>query len=222
MIRITRCILAVALSALAIQTVEAQWNMARFDTNRRSVYTTSGLDPALVTSVGMSNVGSLMGHDVQMTGEVGVVTASLDARDFRARLGLQTSLVRWHSMSLNGSATFITRGTDNSVYRGLNFGADFSGALGMYRPRWFAAADGGFDKAVITHVTHTDWYRANVYPDAKNGWYLDAGGTYHYGLSGGVTVGRAELIARLGFLKSEDYNSLTPPMYGTIGVGFGY
>jgi hypothetical protein len=200
----------------------AQWNVARYDAGRNRLYTTTGLDPALFTSVGYARVVPVMGHAFQLAGDVGVVTAGMDARDFRARLELQSSIVRWRSLRLVGSATFLTRGTENSIYRGLNFGADFTGTAGVYRPGWFAAGQFGFDKAVITHVTHSDWYRTYYYPDAKDGWYLPAGGTFHYGLAGGVALGRAELVGRAGFLRTQKFNDMTPPMYASVGVGFGF
>ena len=186
--RIRSMTLGLLLASLVTGDAAAQWNVGRFGTARKQVYSTFGLDPAFVTSLGMASVGTLMEHDFQLLGEMGVATARFDARDFRARLGVRSSLVRWRSVRLTGSALAIARGTENSVYQGINFGADFSATLGVYRQRWFAAAEGGKDKAVITHVTHSDWYRQNIYPDAKDGWYLDAGGTYHYGVIGGVSV----------------------------------
>src|SRR5687767_12988043 len=121
MTRTSSITLGILLSALVAQHAAAQWNVARFATERSRVYTTFGLDPALVTTVGYGRAVTLIGHDFQLTGDAGVVAAGMDARDFRARLGTQTSLVTWRSVHLTGSATFITRGTDNSVYRGLNF-----------------------------------------------------------------------------------------------------
>jgi hypothetical protein len=91
----------------------------------------------------------------------------------------------------------------------------------VYRPGWFAAAEFGKDKAIVTHVTHTDWYR-QYYPDAKDGWYLDAGGTYHTGVRAGLTLGKAELIGRAGWMKTEKFNDVTPPLYGSVGLGFGF
>ena len=221
MSRIASITLGVLLSALAGQDATAQWNVARFGAEKNRAYTTIGLDPAIITSVGIASVGSLVDRDMQISGEVGIVTAKIDTRDFRAKLGIQASLVRWRSVNLTGSATFITRGTDNSIYRGFNFGADLTAGLGVYRPRWFAAGDFGKDKAIITHITHSEWYRTNFYPDAKDGWYLDAGGTYHYGLVSGFTVRKAEVMARMGLLRTERYNQLMPPAYGSVGVGFG-
>ncbi|HSL69931.1 MAG TPA: hypothetical protein VK864_06790 [Longimicrobiales bacterium] len=218
--RISSITLGVLLSALVAGDASAQWNVARFDTDRNTVYTTFGLNPAWVTTMGYGRVVPVFGHDFQIAGEVGVVAAGVDARDFRVRLETHTSLVRWRSMNVTGSATFITRGTENSVYRGLNFGADLTGTVGAYRPGWFTAAEFGFDKAVITHVTHSDWYRETYYPNAKDGWYLDAGGTYHYGLTGGVSIGRTELAGRFGWQKTEEFRDLTPPVYASLGLGF--
>jgi hypothetical protein len=214
--------IGVTLSALAAQDAAAQWNVARFDSGRNRVYTSFGLDPALVTSAGYGRVVPLYDHGFLLTGEAGVVDAGLDVGDFRARLGVHTSLVHWRSLHLTGSVTFVTRGTDNSIYRGLNFGSDITGTLGVYRRGWFAAGEFGFDKAIITHVTHSDWYRAYFYADAKDGWYLDAGGTYHYGLVGGFDVGRTEVVGRFGGRRTEDWNELVPSMYGSLAVGYAF
>jgi len=220
MLRVAGAVLL--LSAVQGGQVAAQWNVARFDGARNRVYVTAGLDPAIVASVGYGRVIAVVGHDFQVAADFGEVAARLDSRDFRARLGVQTSLVHWRSLHLAGSATFITRGTENTIYRGLDFGADLTGALGFYRHRWFAAAEFGKDKAIITHVTHTEWYRTYFYPGAKDGWYLDAGGTFHYGVAAGLAIGGAELIARAGYLRTEDFNDLLPPMYVSVGVGLGF
>ena len=74
----------------------------------------------------------------------------------------------------------------------------------------------------VTHVTHSEWYRTYFYADAKDGWYRDAGGTVHYGLVAGLTVGRAELLVRYGALRTEALNELTPPMYASIGLGLAF
>jgi hypothetical protein len=220
--RIVGTMLGLMLSAFAARDVAAQWNVARFDNDRNRIYTTFGLDPALVTSLGYARVIPLGGHAVQLSGEAGVVTARMDARDFRTRLQVQTSLLHWRSLHFTGSATFITRGTENVIYRGLNMGSDFTGTVGVYRKGWFTAGEFGFDKAIITHVTHTDWYRTHYYPEAKDGWYLNAGGTFHYGVTAGLALGRAELVGRFGWVRTEDFNDLLSPVHGSIGLGFGF
>ncbi len=213
---------AVLLSALAARDAAAQWNVARLEERANRVYATFGLDPAFVATTGYGRVVRPFGHAFQLTADIGLATAQLDTRDFRARVGSQTSLLRWRSLHLTGSATFITRGTENQVYKALDFGADLTGTLGLYRPRWFVAGEFGKDKAIVTHVTNSDWYRRYFYPDAKDGWYLDAGGTIHYGLAAGLALGRMEVAARFGWLRAENWEQMMPPMYATLGVGFGF
>jgi hypothetical protein len=214
-----RIVVALVVSGLAARDVAAQWNVGRFGATRHQVYVTFGLDPALVSSVGYARVVPWLDREWQFGAEVGVVAAEFDMRDFRARLSARTTVVRWRSVHLVGSAAFITRGTENSIYRALNLGADVTGALGLYRRRWFVAGEFGRDKAIITHITHSDWYREHFYPDAKDGWYLDAGGTYHYGVASGMTIGRTELALRAGWQRTEDFNDLVPPMYASLGAG---
>lgn len=220
----TRTIVTVALLGLALGRSEAtaQWNVARFGDRPNRVYTTVGLDPALVATVGYGRTIRLFGRHLQLSGDVGLAVAELDTRDFRARVRVRTSVIHWRSLHLTGAATFITRGTENSIYRGFSYGADLTGTLGLYRPGWFVAGEFGKDKAVITHVTHSEWYRTYFYPQARDGWYLDAGGTFHYGLTTGITVGRAELAARFGFMRTERFNDVVPPMYASAGIGVGF
>jgi hypothetical protein len=215
-----RIVVALVVPALAARDVAAQWNVGRMSSDRNQAYTTFGLDPAMVASVGYARVVPMLGREWQFGVEGGVVAADYDIRDFRARAQIRTTLVRWHSLHLVGSMAFITRGTDNSIHQALNFGSDFTGAAGIYRPSWFLAGEFGFDKAIITHVTHSDWYRQHVYPEAKDGWYLNAGGTFHYGATAGLSIGPAELAARAGWLRTEDFNDMTPPMYASLGIGF--
>jgi hypothetical protein len=220
--RLSKVLMGAALMVLTTGDAAAQWNVARFDTQRNRVYTTAGVDPALVTSLGYGRVVSVLDHDFQVTVDGGIVMAGVDASDFRARLGTQTTILGGEWLRVTGSATFITRGTDNVIYRGLNFGADITGTFGVYRPGWFAAGEFGKDKAIITHVTHSDWYREHHYADAKDGWYLDAGGTYHFGAAAGLAIGRTELVGRFGFHRTEDFKDLSPPVYFSLGVGVGF
>ena len=219
---ITMIAAGIFLSMIAAQDAAAQWNVARYGTGQNRVYAIFGLDPAVVTSVGYGRVMPAFGHGIELSGDVGLATAHFDAHDFRARISVNTSVLHWRSIHLTGRVTALARGTKNDVYNGFNFGADITGGVGVYRPRWFAAGEFGKDKSIVTHVAHTDWYRDHYYPDAKDGWYLDTGGTFHYGIVTGLTVGRTDLVARAGLRRTEDWNEVSPPMYASIGVGFAF
>jgi len=222
MTRSIMLVLGLGFLLLPARDAAAQWNVARIDGRPNRVYSTFGLDPAFLPTVGYARTVRPFGHPIQLAGDVGVVAAEFDARDFRARLDAFSSLLHWRSVHLTGSVAFITRGTDNSIYRGLNFGSDITGTLGVYRHGWFVAGEFGFDKAIITHVTHSDWYRTYFYPDARDGWYLTGGGTFHYGVTAGLGLGPTELVARYGWRRTENWGDLTPPVYASLGVGVAF
>ena len=208
------------LSTLTVGELSAQWNIGRTDGPRNFAYASFGVDPALIASVGYVRTVPVFGHGVEMGGEAGIVAAGWDARDFRARVQLRSSLLHLGLFRIVGSAAFVVRGTDNALHSAFNFGSDFTGNAGLYARGWFLAGEFGFDKAIITHITHSEWYRRNVFAGAKDGWYLTGGGTYHYGAAAGVSIGRAEIAVRAGWLLTEDFNQLPTPMYTSATVGF--
>ncbi len=199
----------------------AQWNVARFDSTKVWTYATFGLDPAFVGTAGVSGV--IPGRvKLQIGAEFGTVVAAFDVRDWRARGTARTTVVHRGAFRITGEGAFIARGTSNSIYSALNLGASTTLTAGAYRRRWFLAAETGFDKAVATRITNSDWYRDYYYADAKNGWYLTPGGTLHAGLTGGASLGNVELMARAGTLRTERFNALIPPMYASVGMGIGW
>lgn len=214
--------LGIVMLATLAGTAAAQVNVARMGTERNRIYTTFGFDPALVSTLGYGRVTTIFQHDFLLSGDLGIVTAHLDTRDFRGRTGVQTSLWTWRSVRASGSMLAIVRGTENSIYRGINIGADVTGAIGVYKSGWFSAFELGKDKDVLTHVTHSDWYRKYYYAEAKDGWYLDAGGVYHFGFAGGVSWGATDIGARFGWRRSEGGEDVAPPIYASLSLARGY
>jgi len=218
----TRRILVALLATLATAPLAAQWNAARYGRNEHRLYVTVGLDPAVVTAVGYGHTQTILGRPTQVGLEAGVAGGGFDVRDFRVRLGGDVALLRWRDVQLTGRLAFVTRGTRNTIYRAVSMGADAGGTLGVYRQGWFAAGEVRFDKAIITHLSHTTWYRRNIYPDAKDGWYLTTGGTWEFGGVTGVTLGRTEVSLRAGIPRTQGGRHLVTPVYASLGVGVGF
>jgi hypothetical protein len=208
--------------AATAASLHAQWNVARFDMNRHRIHATAGVDPAVITAVGYSYTRPVMGRPVQVGIEGGVVAASMDANDFRARLQAGLSVVQWKSLHVNASGAFVTRGTKNNLYKAITMGADVGTTVGMYTPRWFVAGETGYDKSVVTRLTHSDWYRTHFYPDAKSGWYVDTGGTWRFGGIAGVALGKTELVVRAGVPRTRRGNSIGVPYYASLGLGHAF
>ncbi len=116
----------------------------------------------------------------------------------------------------------IFRRYENPLIRFLNFGAETKGTIGYYKPKWFAAAETGFDKAVITHFKHTNAYREAIYLHAKDGWYDPAtGGHFYYGLQAGYSFKKIDITLNVGKVLSQDLKTMPLiPYYLMLGCNF--
>jgi hypothetical protein len=199
----------------------AQWNLARLQRGDARLHVSMALDPAVVTSLGYARTTSVLGGATQFGLEVGAVAGDADLRDYRVRLGGSVQLVQRGTFRVAASAAFMTRGTSNTIFRAINFGSDVGVTAGVYHRGWFVAGEVGFDKAIITHLAHTQEYRDQHYEDAKDGWYLNNGGTGRLGLQLGSSIGGAELLLRAGIARTQGGEALLAPGYLTLGLGFG-
>lgn len=215
-------LLALALIGVGERDLAAQWNLARQQAGDAQLHLSMAIDPAVITSLGYGRFTSLFGATTRLGMEVGVVAGDAALRDYRVRLSGDVQLVHRGAFRVAASAAFMTRGTSNRVFRAVNFGSDFGATAGLYRRGWFVAGEVGFDKAIITHLKHTQEYRDQYYADAKDGWYLNNGGTGRLGIMTGTSLGGAELMLRGGINRTQGGEALAVPAYLTVGVGFGF
>jgi hypothetical protein len=96
-----------------------------------------------------------------------------------------------------------------------------SATIGYYKPKWFASAECGFDKAIVTNFKHAQAYR-DQYPLVSDGWYEPAtGGNFYYGIQAGVTFNKMDFTIQAGRVITQDFET-TPlvPFYGQAGINF--
>jgi hypothetical protein len=175
--RALKLMVALTMVVGAARPTSAQWNVARFGTtNPNQMYVTFGVDPAVVTSVGYARDVRIAGLPWQLGVEAGAVAADFDVQDFRARLVARSALLRWRSVRVIGSAAFITRGTENTIYRALNFGGDFTGTLGCTSS---AGSCGELATTKRTPISRTAIGTASTTILTQRCWYLNTDGTFH-------------------------------------------
>lgn len=141
--------------------------------------------------------------------------------DFKTKIGAEMRLLKTGNFQFSGKILGVFRQFQNSYARLLNFGSDISVAGGYYKKKWFAGAEVGFDKAIVTHFKHTAAYKAN-YPSVQDGWFdPSTGGNLYYGIRGGVSFKKQDIYLRFGKLTEQDLKtSPLLPFYGEMGVNF--
>ena len=141
--------------------------------------------------------------------------------DFKTKFGAEMRFFKTGSFQFSGKVQGVFRRFENSYARLLNFGSDISATAGYYKKKWFAGAELGFDKAIVTHFKHTAVYKTN-YPEVQDGWFeTSTGGNLYYGFRGGVSFKKQDIYLRVGKLVEQDLktNPLVP-FYGEMGINF--
>lgn len=138
--------------------------------------------------------------------------------DFKTEIGLQIRWVNLGNFQFSTKVNGVFRRYENDFARLLNFGSDFTGILGYYKPRWFIAGEAGFDKAIVTNFKHSPEY-LELNPIAANGWFIPStGGNFYYGLQTGFAIRKIDLNLKLGKILTQDFKT-TPwiPFYAQVG-----
>lgn len=142
--------------------------------------------------------------------------------DFKTSAGAQAILLNHSSFKLGLSLNGIYRRFETPLVRLQNIGAEMKITFGYYSNRWFAAAEAGFDKAIITHFRHTALFRQNVFDGVQDGWYQPAtGGNFLYGLQAGYSFKRSDLTCRIGKITTQDFKT-TPRIPYYVILGYNY
>jgi hypothetical protein len=209
----------VALLGLA-RSANAQ-SFSRLESGQQTVTAETGLQSGVVTSLGyaaglrMSAIDRTLIPFAQAT----LLVARPDLHDYGLRVGSQISVVSIGWFDLSAQLALGVAGTENSIYTGTALRSELVLLAGHYGRRWFAVAEAGHDRAWLTYIENSAYYRS-FYPDAKDGWYGATGGKLHAGGKGGVSIGRVEVVLRAGVVKTETLEDLDLPFYATLGANY--
>lgn len=187
--------------------------------DRHIVGTAFGADFGVVSSLTYGYKFNLRKRPVIAGAEYSFSYGEKMTDDWKLKLGGQIKLVNLGPVLFSARVQAIGRRYENDLVKMFNIGSDMALTGGYYRRRWFVAAETGFDKAIVTQITHTDKMREN-YEYARNGWYLATGGNFYYGIQAGLMAGnRWTLYLRAGKMTEQDFKSSpTIPFYGQVGV----
>jgi hypothetical protein len=195
-------------------------SFSRLEAGQQAVTAETGLQSGVVTSLGYAAGLRLdaLNRTWMPFAQATIPVARPDLHDYAFRAGAQVSLLSAGWFDLSTQLAFAVAETENSIYRGTALRTDLVLLGGHYGRRWFAVAEAGYDRAWLTYIKNSHWYRTYFYGDAKDGWYGGTGGTLHAGAKGGATLGRVEVVLRAGVTKSEALNDLDLPFYATLGA----
>lgn len=140
--------------------------------------------------------------------------------DFKTKIGGQIRIFQNKNFHFTGKVQGIFRSIEDDYVRLLNFGSDVSGTIGYFKPKWFVAAEIGFDKAIVTHFKHSVSYK-EIYPMVQDGWYEPpTGGHFYYGFLLGYSFKNSDIYVKAGKTDAQGLSNNPLGFYGQLGYTF--
>ncbi len=141
--------------------------------------------------------------------------------DFKSKIGGKVRLLEIMNFQFSANIYGVYRRYENDLVRMKNFGSDFSGVIGYYKPKWFIAGEVGFDKAIVTNLKHSQTYR-DVFPEVTDGWYSPpSGGNFYYGVQTGFSFKQQDIYLKAGKVITQDFETKPMvPFFAQIGINF--
>jgi len=190
--------------------------------NKHLLHVNVGAEYGVTAGLGYHHLIPIKKFPLWIGGELSLPAGNELTDDFKVRLGAQIRIAAFNHFQFSARVQGISRRYQNQSVTLFNFGSDFAGTLGYYKKHWFGSVEVGFDKAIVTHFKHSDWYKENIYDKVQDGWYEPAtGGNFYYGLQGGYSMKKIDITLKAGKLLQQDFNSQPLlPFYGQLGANF--
>jgi hypothetical protein len=178
-----------------------------------------GYDYGLTTQIGYSRVLNTF-KPIVLSADYSFPMGEKLFDDFKVRYGGQIEIIEINGFSATANVMGNFRRHETEMVRVTSFGSEFSIISGYYKPKWHIAAEFGFDKAISTHLKHSDIMKENYYSAIKDGWFVSTGGNWFYGIQASKTLGTnlgVSFRAGLTNAQGSDVNALLP-YYAQVGL----
>lgn len=187
------------------------------DSRSNLVYATYGYDFGVTAQVGYGRYIETI-RPVLVTFDYSMPMGKSWTDDFKMRLGAHVEFLEKNGFSVSGKAMGNFRRHQMSLVRMVSFGGEFALVAGYFKRAYHAAVELSSDGAVVTHLKHSHLMKS-AYPEIHDGWYLNNGVHYFYGIQAGKTLGDTyEISLRLGKTNARGNHEDVLPAYVQLGI----
>ena len=194
------------------------WNSDNSE-NRNAVFMNIGYDYSLSLGAGYNHSFNIFTIPALFGVEFSKPMGDDLFDDHKIKIGAEVAVINKNNFCLSAVVKGIIRRNANEYVNIESFGSDLGLKAGIYKPNWYLAGEFGFDKAITSYLEHSDLYR-DLYPQAKDGWYVPTAGQFYYGVITGFSIGNiVDINLKVGLTNAEGQqkNALLP-YYAQLGL----
>lgn len=197
------------------------FNFNSGDSIKHFIILETGAEYGLMFKAGYAHKTKLLDHPLIWVSDLSMPYLKFDFNDYKVKAGIQIPILLRNNWITSLNSAIIARGLETENNTSFNLGYEIGIKTGLYKSNKFIAAEAGFDHALLTHITNSDFYKENYYSEAKDGWYSITGGNVYYGLSGGIDLKRSLISLRLGKILDRYFDSPSDfSVYFVLGYHF--
>lgn len=202
-------IVAILITVLFCQAINAQ-NIFNMEKKNKAIYSRFGIEPTYVFAIGYMQAFDLksINRKVLTYGDLSSPTKMFGIKNYEAKAGGVIEAISWKGIGVTYNLNFSTGHVQTKNFGSQKFSFGNKLSCGYYKDKWYLAFIGQYEKIIANNLTHTQYYRDYVFPEAKDGWYKGAGGNIQFGLETGFTLKEyLDIRFELKLPKSEKFDS---------------
>ena len=207
-------LISISILFILISNTSIGQNINWMSANSKSNHSTNlsiGYNFGMVTQVGHSyNLKTKV--PIWINSNISIPFGADRLDDLKMKVGVQIPVFQRNSFLVTMSANSIYRRYQSGLVTMAGFGAEFKGSIGFIKANKHIALKVGFDKSIVTRLSHTELMKQN-YTEIQSGWFLDTGGHWSYGVTLGRSIKRqfyVTLDLGLTNAQGDDQNALIP------------
>lgn len=211
------------LLAMSVSPVYAQ-NIFNLNHHDNLVYSRIGIEPTYVLAVGYMKSFDLpsVNRNLVAYGEVSSPLQLIRSTNYEAKMGVIANLLKYKRFGVTYGLNVSTGHVETKNFSSQKMAFANKLLAGYFSDSWYLAFSGEHEHLFANRITHTEYYRDYIFPEAKDGWYKGAGGNIQLGLEAGFRlVERVDIRFELKVPRSEYFNSYYgSPANLTLAVGY--
>ena len=216
-------IIGIALLVGANQ-LSAQTIINNDNTIQNRAYLRIGIEPTTMLTFGYQRNIALgfLKQAITTYAEWGVSAFRFSVNNSELKIGGILPVFEKGSFKILNNLNLSTGSVATRHFNSKKFAVADEIAIGFYKKKWFFATTFEYEKILLNHIKHTDFYKESYYEDVKDGWYKGAGGMFQFGIEGGKTFKeKYDVHLEIKMPFTEKFNGYGgSPLHANLGLAY--
>jgi hypothetical protein len=196
---------------LIITNMSFSQNLFNLENKNQKGYLKYGIEPTLVVGLGYlhSFPFSFANRKVlAVFGEISSPTKMIGLKNYEAKLGGMVPVVKKGFFGITYQLNFSTGHVETKNFTSQKIATGNKVLVGVFKPKWHLSFVTEFEYVMVNHIKNSEYYKKFIYPEAQDGWYRGAGGSFNLGIEYSYTYrDRFDVMFDFKIPRSMNFNS---------------